>query len=95
MTWIRLVGLDKCPGVRPIGIGNILRMLLCKTLLIVVDKEATRACGTDQLCSGLEAVIKGGIHHMRLIWDEDEGDEEEWGYFLLTLKTRLIKVIGK
>ena len=77
MTWIRLVGLDKCPGVRPIGIGDILRRLLCKTLLIVVGNEATRACGTDQLCSGLEAGIEGGIHHMRSMWDEHEGDKEE------------------
>ena len=73
MTWSRLVGLDKCPGVRPIGKGDILRRLLCKTLLIVVGKEATRAYGTDQLCSGLEAGIEGGIHHMRSMWDEHEG----------------------
>ena len=86
MTWSRLVGLDKCPGVRPIGIGDILRRLLCKTLLIVVGKEATRACGTDQLCSGLEAGIEGGIHHMRSMWDEHEGDEEEWGVLLIDAK---------
>ena len=60
MTWSRLVGLDKYPGVRPIGIGNILRRLVCKVLLIVVGNEATRACGTDQLCSRLEARIEGG-----------------------------------
>ena len=48
-----------------------------QNLLIVVGKEVTRACGTDQLCSGLEAGIEGGIHHMRLMWDEHEGDKEE------------------
>ena len=65
ITWSRLVGLENCPGVQPIGIGDILRRLLCKTLLIVVGKEATRACGTEQLCSGLETGIEGGgIHHM-------------------------------
>ena len=58
MMWSRLVGLDKCPGVRPIGIGDILRRLVCKVLLIVVENETTRACGTDQLCSGLEAGIQ-------------------------------------
>ena len=48
-----------------------------QTLLIVVGKETTRACGTDQLCSGLEVAIEGGIRHMRSMWDEHEGDKEE------------------
>ena len=60
MMWCRLVGLDKCPGVRQIGIGNILRRLVSKVLLIVVGNETTRACGTDQLRSGLEAEIEEG-----------------------------------
>ena len=65
ITWSRLVGIDKYPGVRPIGIGDILRRLFAKVLLIVVGKEATRACGIDQLCCGLEAGIERDIHHMR------------------------------
>ena len=63
-TWDRLVGLDKCSGVRTISIGDNLLRLLCKVMLIVVGKEATRSCGTDQLYSGLEAGIEGGIHPM-------------------------------
>ena len=86
MTWSRLVGLDKCPGVRPIGIGDILRRLFAKVLLIVVGKEATRACGTDQLCCGLEAGIEGGIHHMRSMWDEHDNDEEDWRVLLIDAK---------
>ena len=84
MMWSRLVGLDKYPGVRPIGIGNILRRLVCKVLLIVVGNEATRACGTDQLCSRLEARIEGGgggIHHVRTLWEAHEHDEERGGIF--------------
>ena len=65
ITWCRLIGLDKCPGVRPIGIGDILRRLLCKVLLIVVGKEFIRSYGTDQICSGVEAGIEGIIHHTR------------------------------
>ena len=41
-----------------------------------MGKEATRACGINQLCSRLEAGIEGGIHHIRSMWDEHEGDEE-------------------
>ena len=84
MTWSKLVGLDKWPGVRPIGIGDIIRRLLCKVMLIVMGKEATRACGTDQLCSGLEAGIEGGIHHMRSLWDEHDKEEDDtWGVLLI------------
>ena len=87
MTWGRLVGLDKHPGVRPIGIGDILRKLLCKVMLIIVDNEGTRACGTDQLCSGLEVKIVGGIHHMRSLWDEHKKDKDDtWGVLLIDVR---------
>ena len=55
-----LDSLDRYPGVRPICIGDILRRLMCKVLLIVVGNEATSDCGTDQLCSELEAGMGGG-----------------------------------
>ena len=84
MIWGRLVGLDKCPGVRPIGIGDILRRLLYKMMLFVLDNEAAMVYGTDQLCSGREARIEGGIHHMRSLWDEHEKDEDDtWGVLLI------------
>ena len=37
------MGLEKCSSVRQIGIGNILRRLFAKNLLIIVCKEAIRA----------------------------------------------------
>ena len=42
----RLVGFDKMPGVRPLGIGDIIRRLVAKCGLKVMGQEATRACGT-------------------------------------------------
>ena len=68
ITWCKLIGLEKCPGVRPVGMGDILWILFCKVLLIVAGKEAIQACGTDQLCSGVESGIEGGIHHIRSFW---------------------------
>ena len=67
--------MDECLSVRTIGIGYILRRVLCKVLLIVVGKEATRVYETDRLCSELEVGIEGGIHHIRLLWDAYEDDE--------------------
>eukprot|EP00957_Ditylum_brightwellii_P002946 225093-Ditylum_brightwellii.AAC.1 len=35
----RLVALDKCPGVRPVGIGKMVRRLIAKMVI--------RACGDE------------------------------------------------
>ena len=82
LTWCRLIGMKKCPGVRPIGIGEMLRRMLCKVLLLVAGKEATQACGTDHLCGGLEAGIEGTMHHVRNVWDANLNEEDSWGVLL-------------
>ena len=60
-----------------------MRRLVCKILLIVAGKEPTRACGTDQLCSGLEAGIEGGIHHARSMWDAHVDNDQPWGILMI------------
>ena len=72
----RLIALDKCPGVRPVGVGEIWRRLFAKTVLILAVGEAKETCGADQLCAGLEAGIEEGIHAAREAWKENEDDEE-------------------
>eukprot|EP00957_Ditylum_brightwellii_P027985 2114130-Ditylum_brightwellii.AAC.1 len=55
----RLVALDKQPGVRPVGIGKLLCRLLAKLVICATGEEAKTACGSLQLCAGLEAGIEG------------------------------------
>ena len=64
----RLVALDKCPGIRPIGIGETWRRLAAKCNLEVTGQEATYACGKEQLCTGLKVGIEGGIHASRTLY---------------------------
>lgn len=78
----RLVALDKCPGIRPIGIGELWRRLISKCFLKVAGQEAKEACGTDQLCAGLEAGVEGAVHAMTAIWRSME-EEESIGVVLV------------
>ena len=78
----RLIALDKCPGVRPVGIGDIWRRLFSKCVLALAGEQAKDACGSAQLCAGLEAGIDGAVHAVRALWDEHEEDDD-WGFLLV------------
>ena len=71
----RLVALDKCPGIRPMGIGELWRRLITKCFLKVAGQQAKEACGTLQLCAGLEAGVEGGVHTMNHMWKSLEAEE--------------------
>ena len=77
-----LVALDKSPGVRPIGVGEVWRRLIVKSVLQVTGEEATDACGRDQLCAGLPAGVEGGIRAAQEM-RESHSQEEEWGFLLV------------
>ena len=68
LTAGRLIGLDKCPGVRPVVVEETWRRMLEKCVLAVTRAEAKEACWMDQLCGGLEVRIEGGIYAVRLLW---------------------------
>jgi hypothetical protein len=61
----RLVALDKQPGTRPVGIGEVYRRLWAKCLLKAIGSQATAACGNYNLCAGLQAGIEGAVHAVR------------------------------
>ena len=66
----RLVALDKQPGTRPVGIGEIYRRLWAKCLLKAIGSQATAACGNYNLCAGLQAGIEGAIHAIRSVFHD-------------------------
>jgi hypothetical protein len=51
--------IDKSPGVRPAGIGELLQRLLAKIVLHTVRATATTACDNLNTCAGFEAGIEG------------------------------------
>ena len=57
-----LVALDKRPGVRHTGIGNMLRHAIAKVVMRAAGDQAKTACGIIQMCAGVEAGIEGLTH---------------------------------
>ena len=55
-----LVSMDKMPGVRPLGIGDIHPRLWAK--LVIKDCGSQTNCGISKLHLGLEAGIEGALH---------------------------------
>ena len=82
MMSVRLIALEKSPGIRPVGIGETWRRLLEKYLLQVTGQESKAAYGMEQLAGGVEAGIEGAIHAARLQWVQNS-HEEEWGFLLI------------
>ena len=50
--------------------------------MAVTGAEANESCGTEQLCGVLEARIEGGVHVVRLLWQQHT-QEEDWGLLLV------------
>ena len=67
----RLIPLDKMPGLRPIGIGEILRRIAGKVVTTAMKTEVTRSVGSLQTCAGQDGGIEATIHAMREIFEEE------------------------
>ena len=66
----RLMALDKCPGVRPIGIGEVMRRILGKAVLTTIGDEVQEAAGALQVCAGHQAGSEAAIHTMREAFED-------------------------
>ena len=70
----RLVPLDKNPGVRPVGIGEVERRGIGKAVLSVLTKEVIEAAGVDQMCTGQPAACEAVIHAMKRCFEDEAAD---------------------
>jgi len=61
--------LDKCPGIRPIGIGDVADRLCAKVMIDITDDDVQAECLVDQLCSGIKAGIEVAIHAFSSMFD--------------------------
>jgi len=70
----RLIPLDKNPGVRPIGVGEMLRRLVGKAVTRQFKDNITEAAGGLQMCAGQEGGCEAAIHAIKQAFDSDTSE---------------------
>ena len=68
----RLIALNKNPGVRPIGICEVVRRIVAKAILSVTTGDIQQAAGSLQLCAGQKAGSEAAIHSMNLAFKDQD-----------------------
>ena len=68
----RLIALDKCPGVRPIGISETIRRVIGKTISTTRREEIQEAAGPLQVCAGHLSGCEAAVHAMQHIYESPE-----------------------
>ena len=58
----RLIALDKNPGVRPIGVCEVVRRIVAKAILSIIREDIKLVAGPLQLCAGQVAGVEAAIH---------------------------------
>lgn len=70
----RLIALDKCPGVRPIGIGENLQCIIGKAVSTILKADIQDAVGPIQLCSSYERRCEAAVHAMHELFSQPSCD---------------------
>ena len=71
----RLIPLEKNPsGIRPIGIGEVLRRIIGKAVIAEIKPDLMECAGSLQLCAGQKSGCEAAAHAMREIFQEAETD---------------------
>ena len=68
----RLVPLDKNPGLRPIGIGEIVRRIAGKVVVSTIREDITESVVWVQVCAGQETGSEAAVHAMNEIFEEQD-----------------------
>ena len=79
----RLIALNKCSGVRPIGIGESLRHIIGKAICSATRLDLAVVCGTDQLCGGMKCGIEGAVHVVADLFEDNHSLPTGWGVLLV------------
>ena len=68
----RLIALDKCPGVRPIGIGETVRQIVGRAIATAISDDIQEAAGPLQVCAGHLSGCEAAVHAMRQVFESSD-----------------------
>ena len=68
----RLIPLDKCPVVRPMVVGEVLRRIIGRPIVSCIETDLKQLGGNQQLCMGQRCGIEHAIYSLRATFDENE-----------------------
>ena len=60
----RQIPLDRKPGLRPVGVGEVLRRIAGKAVMMLFKNDITYAAGALQLSAGQDAEVEAVVHAM-------------------------------
>ena len=66
----RLIALDKNPGVRPIGVCEVMRRIVAKAVLVILQDDIQEAAGSHQPCAGKLSGAEAAVHAVRRVFEE-------------------------
>ena len=67
----RVVPLDKRPGLRSIGVGEVLRRIAGKMVMYIVKKDVLKSSSKIQMCSRQDSGSEAVIHAVRELFDNE------------------------
>ena len=68
----RLIALVKCPGVRPIGIGETVRRIIGKAITATITEDIQDSAGPLQVCAGHISGCEAAVHAMHRVYESRE-----------------------
>ena len=66
--------LDKIPGLRPIGAGEVLRRIAGKVIVSHLKEDVIQSVGSLQVCAGQDAGCESLIHAMQTIYEDQSAE---------------------
>ena len=69
-----MISLDKNPGLKPIGVDEILRRIAAKVIVSHLKEDVTQSVGSLQVCAGQGAGCESLIHAMRTIYEDQSAE---------------------
>ena len=68
------IPVDKSPGLRPIGVGEVLRRIAGKVIVSHLKEDVIQSVGSLQVCAGQDAGCESLIHAMRTIYEDQSAE---------------------